>query len=373
MAQPSKILYLVTQSEWGGAGRYAFDLANEFKSRGYQVAIAAGGNEELFKKSRQNSILVYQLKSLVRAINLFKDIAAYFEIKKILKEFQPDILHLNSSKAGVLGAIAGRQAGVKKIIYTVHGFVFNEPMPKPKKLFYLWAEKFSAQYKDKLLCVSDFDRQTGLKYKIAQADKLITINNGIQPLSFLEAEAAKTELNLPKDKIIIGTVANLYPTKGLDYLISAAKIVTEKFPDAIFRIIGFGQLEKELNEKISKLNLKNNFFIEKKDDAYRFLKAFDIFVLPSVKEGFPFAVLEAMQAELPIIATKVGGIPEIIKDKTNGWLVSPADSKALAEAIINLLQNKNLAAQLGRQAKVDVNNRFSLTKMISETEKAYQN
>jgi len=370
MAQQSKILYLVTQSEWGGAQRYIFDLANHLKSNGYETAVAAGGNQELHTKLDENKIKSYRLKNLVREIRPIKDLEAYFEIKKLLRQIQPDILHLNSSKAGVIGAIAGKHAGVKKIIYTVHGFVFNEPMSVWKKALYLWLEKFSAKYKHKLICVSNFDKQSGLDNKIAPEEKLITINNGLGQLDFLNSQIAKERLGLP-DGIIVGTVANFYLTKGLNYLIQAAKIVTKKKPGVIFAIIGDGEQRKMLESEIKELNLQNNFILlGQKEKAWQYLPAFDIYVCSSVKEGFPFTILEAMEADLPIVTTNVGGIPEIISDQ-NGLLVKPADPKALAEALISLLENKNLAKQLASQAKIDVEQKFSLKKMVEETKKVY--
>jgi len=371
MAQKTKILYLITQSEWGGAGRYVFDLAGNLPKDQYEVAVAAGGNEELFESLKKIAITTYQLKNLVRQISAIDDIKAYSEIKKLVKKVNPDILHLNSSKAGVIGAIAGRHAKVKKIVYTAHGFVFNEPMPGWKKIIYLLAEKFSAKYKDAIICVSEFDRQTAIKNKIASETKLVTVNNGVGPIDFIDSKTAREKLNLPPDKIVIGTIANFYETKGLVYLIKAAKLITEKFPDVIFRLIGFGQLENDLKAEIQRLNLSDRFFIGKVENGKNYLKAFDYYILSSVKEGFPYAILEAMQTGLPIVATNVGGIPEMISDKTNGLLVKSADPRALAQALTSLLQDKNLAAQLGNQAKLDVEKKFSLQKMLAETQKVY--
>lgn len=374
MAKISKILYIVTQSEWGGAQKYVFDLATNLSPDQYEVAVASGGHDELFIKLDEKKVKSYKLKNLVRQINPIKDIKAYFEIKKLIKEIKPDILHLNSSKAGVIGAIAGKHTGVKKIIYTVHGFVFNEPMASWQKIIYIWAEKFSAKYKDKLICVSEFDRQIGIKNQISDENKFVTINNGILKLNFLLKDEAKKELALPLNNTIIGTIANFYPTKGLTYLTQAAKIVTEKYPNTFFRIIGFGQLKNQLDDEVKKLKLGDKLLIDKietKDGGYKYLLAFDIYTLPSVKEGFPFAILEAMQAGLPIIATSVGGIPEMIINGTNGLLVPPADPQALAEAIIKLLENKELAKKFGDQAKIDVAQNFSLEKMIAKTSEIY--
>ena len=371
MVKP-KILYLITQSEFGGARRYSFDLANNLQND-YEIMVAAGGQDELFERLKSINVTTFKLKNLVREINLVKDIFAYWEIKKLLQKIKPDILHLNSSKAEIFGALAGHRAKIKKIIYTVHGFVFNEPMPKWKKLIYLWLEKFSAKYKNNLICVSDFDRQTGIKNKIAPSQKFITIYNGVAKINFLEKKEARKELNLPLEKTIIGTIANFYPTKGLIYLIKAAPIIIKKYPDLKFKIIGDGALKNQLTTEIEKLNLKDYFSLEKKENAASLLLAFDIFALPSIKEGLPYTILEAAQAGIPIIATNVGGIPEMIKGGESGLLVNPADSAALAETIIQLLEYKKLAEQFGNQARIGLNQKFNLNKMIAETKKIYDN
>ena len=394
MAEISKILYLVTQSEWGGAQRYIFDIASHLTNNQYEIAVAAGDENKsrtflrgiklrrkvrdkegnnLFIKLDEKKIKSYKLKNLVREINPIKDLLAYFEIKKIIKEFQPDILHLNSSKAGFIGAVAGKKLRIKKIIYTVHGFVFNEPLPAWKRLFYLIAEKLSAKYKDKLICVSEYDRQSGIQKKIATENKFITITNGIDQLNLMDSKIAKIKLKLPENKVIIGTIANFYQTKGLIYFIQAARIVIDRFPEIVFTIIGDGDLKNQLESEIEKLKLTKNFILTGKiNQAHNKLSAFDIYVCSSVKEGFPYSLLEAMQAGLPIVSAEVGGIPEMINNKKNGLLVKPADPAELAQTIIYLLENKKMADQLANQAKKDVYEKFSLEKMIAQTNKIYQ-
>ncbi len=369
----TKILYLVTQSEFGGAQRYIFNLALNLAKKNYQITVAAGGNQALFSKLSEAGISCIKLKHLAREINLLKDWLAYREIKKMIKDIKPDILHLNSSKAGVIGALAGRRCHVKKIIYTVHGFVFNEPMSKLKKRFYLWAEKYSAKYKDILICVSEFDRQVGIQNNIAPKNKFITINNGISKINFLDKEIAKETLGLPANKKIIGSISYLYPTKGFNYFIKAAKIILAAAPDTLFAIIGEGQERKKIEAEIADLNLQDNFFIlGEKIDAAKYLKAFDIYVCSSVKEGFPFSILEAMQAELPIVATNVGGIPEIITNEKNGLLVLAEDQISLAKTVIKLIEDGALAQKISRQAKIDAEQKFSSERMLALTESIYK-
>ncbi len=393
MTEKSKILFVVTQSEWGGAQRYIFDLATNLPPENYEIFVAAGvdndNRENLLTKLDEKNIKSYSLKNLVREINPWQDLKAYFEIKKLIKTIRPDIIHLNSSKAGVIGAIAGRHAKIKKIIYTVHGFVFNEPLPRWKRSVYLWAEKFSAKLKNKIICVSDFDRQTGIANKIAKAEKFFTIHNGIGEINFLSREEARKNLFSGKDYRLqdtrladataqrasyklVGTIANFYPTKNLKSLIQAASIVTKKYPETIFAIIGDGQLRSGLETEINNLKLNNKVvLLGEKPRASSQLLAFDIYVCSSVKEGLPYSIMEAMRAGLPIVSTNVGGIPEMIIDQQSGLLVKSNDSDELAKAIINILENDLLSQKLSQQAKIDATKNFDLDKMITQTQEVY--
>ena len=376
MTEKSKILFVVTQAELGGAQRYIFDLATNLPGENYEIAVAAGGNnstvENLFTKLDEKNVKSYSLKNLVRPVNPWLDLKAYFELKELIKKFKPDILHLNSSKAGVIGALAGRRAKVKKIIYTVHGFVFNEPLPSWKKLFYFWSEKFSAHFKDKLICVSDFDRQTGINKKIAPPKKLVTIHNGLNPVKLLNRNQARTALGLALDKKIVGTIAHFYPTKNLKSLVQAADIVIKKYPETVFAIIGDGQLRSELETEIDHLGLNNKVvLLGEKPQASQYLPAFDIYACSSAKEGLPYLIIEAMKAGLPTVSTNVGGIPEIITDRQNGLLVKSGDSNELAKAIMNILEDDQLAQKLSQQAKTDLLTKFTLVEMITRTEEIY--
>ena len=373
----TKILYFITQSEYGGAQRYVFDLANNL-GREFEVAVALGeqGKDgKLAKKLEENNIKYYIIPHLKRSISPLNEILAFFEISKLIKNYQPNIIHLNSSKISILGSLAGLFIKLKiknlKIIYTVHGWVFNEPLPAPVKWFYLWAEKFTAKFKDKIICVSESDRQVALKYKIAPVEKLITIHNGLAPVNFYTREEALPLLAKERagGEVFIGSIGNLYKTKGFEYFIEAAGILTHKLnTPATFIIIGEGKERKALENLIAKYNLKNNFILAGSiDEAARLLPAFDVYVCSSVKEGLSYTLIEAMQAGRPIVATAVGGNPEMIENEKTGLLSKPADARDLAEKIKTLLNNKTLALELGQNAKAKAMAEFGLEKMVEQT------
>jgi glycosyltransferase involved in cell wall biosynthesis len=372
-----KILYFITQSEFGGAQRYVFDLANSLKND-FQIAVAMGDGEnngKLAKILDKNSIKYFTIPNLKRNITPVNDLLAFFEIIKLINNYQPDIIHLNSSKISILGSLATLLVSRSRIrlIYTVHGWVFNEPLPTWQRWFYKFTEKFTARLKDKIICVSEYDRQTAIKYKIAPSEKLITIHNGLAPIDFYPREKAREILHLPNTNLLVGSLGNLYKTKGYEYLIEAANILISDYHLPLtFIIIGEGAERKNLENLIKKYNLENKFILAGQiDEAAKLLPAFNFYVCSSVKEGLPYSILEAMSTGLPIVTTKVGGVSEMIEHDKTGLLVKPASALKLAENIKILIQQPVYVKDFGRQAQAEVKSKFSLEKMVEETKRIY--
>jgi len=391
-----KILFLVTQSEFGGAQRYILEVASAFKSEGYPVLVAAGeGDNQLFKKLEKTGVRWHALKKLKRVPGPLKIISAVFEISHLLKKEGPEVLFLGSTAAGILGSIAASLFKLTtknyqlKTIYRIGGWAFNDPRPWWQRKIIILAEKLTASLKTQIIVNSEFDLQSALKYKIAPKKKLVKIYNGIdaEKLDFLPSEEAKEFLSSKlkaqgsksqfesQNLRIIGTVANFYKTKGLEYLIKAARILNSQFPIFNFQllIIGDGLERGNLEDLIKKSNLQNKVvLLGRIPDSYRYLKAFDVFVLPSLKEGFPWVILEAMAAGLPIVASEVGALPEIIKNGKSGFLVQPKESENLAKKIRDLLQNPELRNEFTKMAKEKLNE-FSLQTMLQKTKEVIEN
>ncbi len=372
------ILYLITQSELGGASTYVFDLNKKLKND-FNIIVGfgeQGEKGELAKKLKDEKIEYYIIPHLKRSISPINDLIALFEIKKLIKKIRPDTIHLNSSKISILGSLAAKlivKSQKSKVVYTAHGWVFNEPLPVWKKSFYEIAERLTAKFKDKIICVSEFDRQTALKKKIAPEKKLITIHNGIQKINFLNKEEARKKLNLDTSKFTIGTIGNFYKTKGYEYLVEAITLLNNQGLDFQVAIIGKAGPEKEaIKSLIKQCGLQNKITIFSLDTAAEYLKAFDIYVCSSVKEGLSYTIIEAMQAGLPIIATKVGGNPELIKNNENGLIIESKNPNQIAEAIIKLINNVNLSEKLGNKSKEIAEAEFTLEKMIEKTRKIYR-
>ena len=378
-----KILYIITQADGGGAQKYVLQLAKHFRG-----AIAAGNEAaKLFDEGKKAGLETFKLAHLKRDINLWHDLSAIWEIRQLIKNYRPDIVHLNSTKAGILGSIAGSLArrgknrevnypngrldnSLPKIIFTAHGFVFNEPMAKPVKMFYLALEKIASGYRDFIIAVSQADKQSALNNNLITSDKISVIHNGLAPTAFLAKDEARAQLRLPQHVFVFGTVAGFYKTKGLDILIEAVAKLDSKIRDrCLFMLIGDGPERKNLELRIKNYGLGNTIKLSGKiPNASMLLKAFDAFILPSRKEGFPYSILEAMQAGLPIIAANVGGVPEALGDA--GMVIKPENPQLLAQAIAGLQTNpetqKLLADKALARSKI-----FTEEKMLEATKKVY--
>ncbi|MBI4049968.1 MAG: glycosyltransferase family 4 protein [Candidatus Doudnabacteria bacterium] len=355
--QQKSICYVITQGELGGAQRYVFDLATNLSKGEWRPTVIIGEHGGELKAKLENAgIKVLVAENLVRNIHPLKDLLVISELAGLLKKLQPDIIHLNSSKAGVVGSFAAHLAGIKNVIFTAHGFAFLEPQSWFIKQIYFWTEKLATKFRKKIITVSEFDRQAAIKSKLCAPEKLIAMHNGIAFHPHLTSPIKGEEsslISLPLvgraregGKIVLGTIARDYPTKDLNTLRAAFAILKKEFSDLQLRIVeGMGAAAQ--------------------------LSSFDIYVCSSVKEGLPYTILEAAAAGLPIVSTRVGGIPEILEDGKSGLLVLAKNPGALAGAVKKLLDNPELAKTLGANARERVKN-FSLEKMLNKTEAVYR-
>lgn len=371
-----KIIFFITQAEIGGAQKYVFDLASALKkSCEFEVLVASEESPEFAQKLSENGVKFITLRHIRRNINPFADIRSFSEIYSIIKAEKPDIVHLNSSKIGVLGSLAGSLANISKIIFTAHGWVFNEVLPWYKKAFFIFASRLAALFQTNIICVSSYDKDAALRYKITDENKLTVINNGISESEFifLSKEEARKKLNLPKDKTIVGTIANLYKTKGIEFLVSAAKELQENRKDVLFVIIGDGPKREALELQVTSYELQGIFkLLGRKENASQYLKAFDICVLPSEKEGFPYVLLEAGLAKLPVISTNVGGIPDLLNGE-NSILILSRDPHQIESSVLALLQNKEKMSFISENLYKTVIQDFTFEKMYQKTLEVYEN
>ncbi|PJC21739.1 MAG: hypothetical protein CO060_02765 [Candidatus Yonathbacteria bacterium CG_4_9_14_0_2_um_filter_43_16] len=372
-----KILFVITKSNFGGAQKYVFDLATGLPKDQFDVAVALGGSGILIQKLQAENIRVLPIFSLARDVNPLSDITTFFELWRMFRKEKPDVAHLNSAKAGGVGAISAHLAGVQKIIFTAHGWAFNEERPTWQKLIIKFFSWVTVILSHETIAVSNAVRNNTAGWPFV-VSKISVIKNGIKEPSFLlrnEARLhlfAKANIHVPENAFIVGTIAELHKSKGLTYAVEAfAKLVPEN-PNLYYFILGDGEEKERLETLVGLHNLQGRvFLLGFVDDASRYLKAFDIFLLPSMTEGLALVLLEAGLAGLPVVASRIGGIPEVIEDKNTGLLVPTRDSDAIALANQNLMTDRSLAKRFGEALRERVLAKFPLSRVLKDTISLY--
>ena len=385
-----KLLFVITQPVVGGAQKYVFDLARHFQaSKEYNVSVAMGGPAEgdLFKKLSAEKIKTHHLRFLDREVKIFDDFLLIFELIKVLKEERADIVHLNSSKIGLIGAVSAclynfRSNHPAKIIFTAHGWIFKEDLPSLTRVAAIFLAWLSAKFQDKIICVSQDDFNQALKHKIAPPRKLYVVHNAIAAgEKFLNKDKAREEISkiigrsISSETIAVINPGRLYATKGLSYLIEAFNKIKGELSDKeiILIIFGDGPERENLKSQITNLKISDSTFLASDvSNLTQYLKAFDALVLSSTKEGLPYSILEAGLAGVPVVSTNVGGIGEIIENEKNGLLVPAKNSEALTKAILDLINNTEKTGGYSAALKKTVAKRFNFQDMVERTEWVYK-
>lgn len=395
--EKKKILYVITKSEpFGGAQKYVYDLATNLPKDGWDAHVIFGGSGTLAEKLYHHPhIKTTSLRRLSRDINILDEIVIFASLVRIYMQERPNVVHLNSSKIGGLGALAARiynllpkgnplQAESYKlqthIVFTAHGWPFNEDRPYWQRALIRFLSSLTVLFSHTVITVSETDARQGKKMPAAQ-EKIHTIHNGIQSRRFVAKQKARELLlgeqfsQIPKDALWIGSVAELTKNKGLFFAIEGIYRLLldhEIKKPLVYVIIGSGEEQLRLAHLIEKLGLARTvFLVGFKEDAAQYLKAFDLFLFPSIKEGFPYALLEAGTAGLPVIATDVGGVSEIIQDMETGLLIRPREVSEIEKALFFMLSRTKDLARMKRALKTHVSEAFSTEEMVEKTINLY--
>lgn len=384
-----KVLILITKSNWGGAQRYVYDIATNLPKNEYEVTVMAGGNGVLIEKLISANINASGDLPIARDVKIWGDIKAFIETYKIIKNHKPDILHLNSSKIGIMGAIAGRIIGINKIIFTAHGWAFNENRSAISKLIIKFLHWFTVVISHKTISVSEALINQMRNWPMI-TNKMFVVHNGISQTPVFSKTNARFELgkmnqkfnqmikSAEKNLVLIGSVGELHHIKGYEYAIEAVKNLIQEMKELypskkiVYCIISDGEDREKLEKIISESNLNDSvMLLGIIPNAYEYMRAFDIFLMPSLSEGLPYTIVEAGYAGLPVIASAVGGIPEIIEDMKSGVLIQPRKSKEIQHALRFYILHKKMQSDFAKSLNETVINNYTINKMISETVEVY--
>lgn len=379
----TRIFCVITQSEMGGAQQFVSQLAHNLDVDRFTMHVVWGATgQTALARALPPQTTFATVHHLVRNISPLNDMMAVSELRRQMLEYRPDIVLCISSKAGFVGALAARplqsQLPGLKVIYRIGGWAYNDPRSWYAKLLFILLERLSARWKDTIVVNNSHDLDQAHQLRIRPRQKVLRIFNGLDPyMPFLpRAEARefldeRANITSPAHAYdwLVGTVANLYPTKDIPTLVRAAARVGG---NVRFVVIGEGEERQHIERVIRQYELQDRFILLGSiKDASKYLPALDVFVLPSVKEGFPWALLEAMAARVPVVATRVGAVEEMLEEGVSGILCEPGNAEQLAHGIVKLLGNDKLRQDVAIAAHQQVISKFSLREMISQYEKLF--
>jgi glycosyltransferase involved in cell wall biosynthesis len=370
-----KIGFLITKGVWGGAQKYVYTIATSLSKEKYDVFVITGNGDRLKEKLEEKGVRIHIIENLRRDISMIAEIKSFFSILSIIWKERPDVLHLNSPKASGLGSFAGRILFVPKIIQTIHGFTWNEDRGVTSKMLITFFTWLTTLFCHNTIVLSTREERQAKTLPLVKK-KIILIRNGIEKINFKTADDAKKELlahidiDIASNALWIGTIAELHKNKGFEYALHA--LVKIRRPFAYF-ILGGGEEKNNLEKLVEQYDLKGKvFLLDFVDQAQEYLKAFDLFLLSSIKEGLPYVLLEAGQAGLPIIASTLGGIPDLIENGKSGILVTPKKSGEITRAIEYLIDTPDEQKIFGKNIQKKVETDFSMEQMLQKTETLYK-
>lgn len=374
--QRINLLYVITKPELGGAQKQLLSLIRGLNQARFQPFLFTAREGLLLADFLSlEGLKIKPSRWIERRINPFKDIAALVEIYRFIKKNKIEIVHTHSSKAGILGRWAAKLAGVKVILHTVHGWSFHDYQPRFLRWIFTWLERLSADFSDKIIVVSDYDRSKGLASGIASPDKYALIRYGVDAAQFSTKHSrVREELGLSAGDPAVGMVACFKRQKAPQDFIRLAEAANRFFPGVKFILVGDGALRPKIERLVRKLDLEKQVLLTGwRRDIGAILSAIDVFVLTSLWEGLPIAVLEAVAAGCPVIASDTGGIREVIREGDSGFLVRPHDIQSLSQKLSLLLKDKQLRQQMADKARGSLGLDFIPARMVRESEDLYNN
>ncbi|MCR8641080.1 glycosyltransferase family 4 protein [Paenibacillus sp. N1-5-1-14] len=359
-----KIVQIITRSDnIGGAQMHVFDLSKSLMKMGHEVTVIVGGEGPFCELLQEHGIAYRSISHLVRSIRPAADGRAFIEIRRVLKQIQPDLIATHSSKAGWIGRMVGKTLGIPTV-FTAHGWSFAEGVPSKQRRIYVIAEKLAAYLATRIVTVSEHDRTLALKHKVSSAKQLVAIHNGIPDIPNLLANPKQN----PPHMIMVARFEQQKDHRTLLEALSLVKDLNWKLD-----LVGEGPLKTEMVKLAQELKLDHQVrFLGECKDVPRMLTQAQIFLLISNWEGLPISILEAMRAGLPVVASDVGGVCETVEDQSNGFLIPRGNVNVLAERIRELIESPELRIRFGAEGRLKFENQFTSKHMNDKILSLYE-
>ena len=376
-----KICHVITRLIVGGAQENTLLTIKGHLEKGHEVELATGfspGREgKLLENAQYGDFPVVEFPDMVREISPLHDLKTFFALKKYFKEKKFDCVHTHSSKAGIIGRLAARAAGVPVVVHTVHGQAFHPYQSKLKNRLFIFLERFAARFCDKIYAVAQAMIDQCVTAKVAPEEKYMVVYSGMDTAAFDRAKrdmALREKFGIPENVNTVVTVARLFPQKGYEYVIPAAKKVLKTHPDTHFLFVGDGPMYDELVAELERENIKDNFHfagLVPPDAVASCIAQAELLWHLSLHEGLPRAVVQALAVGIPAIGFALDGTPEVVINGETGFTTPAEDICMVAQYTVKLLDDPEMRQRLGNAGKAKVLEQFDWRKMADILEKEY--
>ncbi|HYB73175.1 MAG TPA: glycosyltransferase family 4 protein [Candidatus Sulfotelmatobacter sp.] len=380
MMAPLRIAHIITRLDPGGSTENTLLTAAAFGPPAFESWVIHGPSRPGATAALTPAgaaVRLLEIPALRRDAAPLRDVRALLALRRLLRRGRFDIVHTHTSKAGFLGRLAARLAGVPRILHTPHGHVFHGYFGPPATWAFIGLERWAARFTERIITLTDAEAEQHLALRVGRPGQYVTIPSGVN-LGRVRAAAGggpqvRRALGIPADAPLVGAASRLAPVKGLAHLVAAMPEVLVQCPAAHLALAGDGEERAALEAQAGALEVASRVhFLGFREDVDAVIAALDVFVLPSLNEGMGRVLVAAMALGVPVVATRVGGVPDVLEDGRQGLLVPPADPAALAKSIAAILGDGMRAAAMGALGRARAE-RFSLQVMLERLGALYRN
>jgi len=388
MSGTTKVLHIITRLDMGGSAQNTLLSCLGLDPALYSVTLVKGSTAESnmtreeaerlerhLASARSQGVTVITIPTLVRRISPWNDLRAFRAVLRHLRRLRPDIIHTHTSKAGLLGRLAAWMVRVPVVVHTPHGHVFYGHFGPTLSWFFLLVERMLSRITDHLVALTPGEAEDYVDLGVMPPHRISVIPSGVDLRRFTDARvdrlSKRRELGLPPAALAVGFVGWLLPIKGLSFLVQAMPGILARHPESFLVVVGKGEEEGKLRSLADSLGLNGRvLFLGWRPDVEDIIRCLDVLALPSLNEGMGRVLVEAMAAGVPIVASRVGGVPDLVSDGENGLLVPPADSRALEQAISQLFRDEPRRRRMAEKGK-NVCGQYSAEGMVEQISNLY--
>lgn len=377
-----KVCHVITRLIIGGAQENTVSTCVGLRQLGYEVDLVSGpqtGPEgSLYDQTRAAGVPIVVVEELRRALNPTQDVSACAALHRLFKRASYDIVHTHSGKAGFLGRLAAKLAGVPVVVHTIHGPSFYRYQNPVGNWLFTWAEQLAGEWTTQFVSVADAMTEQYLAAGIATPSRYVTIRSGINLDAFLSARPdpkLRASLGLREQDRVVGKVARLFRLKGHEFLFEAAPRIVAAVPEVKFLLVGDGVYRERFERQAERMGLRDRFVfagLVPPQEIPRYVALMDVLVHLSLREGLPRTLPQALACGKPVVAFDVDGAREVCVDGQTGFLLRAGDTDGLERAVIRLLQDGELATRMGAEGREQVRKNFSETLMVRQIDELYR-